>query len=81
MREVRVYIQLKQGILDPQGKAVAGALQQLGFPVNNARVGKEIILEIEAENDQQALELAEEMCRKLLANPVVEDFRCTLGEE
>lgn len=79
--EVRVYVQLKDGILDPQGKAVAGALQQLGFGVNGARVGKEIILDIEAANGQQALALAEEMCRKLLTNPVIEDFRCRLGDQ
>lgn len=78
--EVRVYVQLKAGILDPQGKAVAGALRQLGFALNDARVGREIILDVDAGDGNQALALAEEMCGKLLANPVIEDFRCELGE-
>lgn len=72
---VKVYVQLKAGILDPQGKAVADGLRQLGFPVDSARVGRELVFDIPADSPGQALALAEEMCEKLLANPVTEDYR------
>lgn len=79
--KVNVYVQLKEGILDPQGKAVAGGLRQLGFEVSAVRVGRELVLDIPAKSREQALDIAEEMCRKLLANPVTEDYRLELGEE
>lgn len=79
--KVNVYVQLKEGILDPQGKAVAGGLRQLGFEVRDVRVGRELVLDIPAKSQEQALDIAEEMCRKLLANPVTEDYRLELGEE
>ena len=78
--QVKVYVQLKKGILDPQGKAVAGGLRQLGFEVTDVRVGRELVLDIPAENKEQALSRAREMCRTLLANPVTEDFRLEAGE-
>lgn len=78
--QVKVYVQLKKGILDPQGKAVAGGLRQLGFDVDDVRVGRELVLDIPAETKEQALAVAQEMCRKLLANPVTEDFRLEAGE-
>ena len=78
--QVKVYVQLKKGILDPQGKAVAGGLRQLGFEVADVRVGRELVLEIPAKSKDQALAKAEEMCRTLLANPVTEDFRLEAGE-
>ncbi len=76
--EVKVYVQPKPTILDPQGQAVAGALRQLGFEVNDVRVGKEIIVDIATEDEEEALEMARSMCRKLLANPVIEDFSCQI---
>lgn len=78
---VSVYVQLKQGILDPQGKAVAGGLRQLGFEIGEVRVGRELVLDIPASTGEQALKQAEEMCRMLLANPVTEDYRLELKEE
>ncbi len=65
----------RAGLLDPQGAAVRHALESLGFTgISEVRVGKVIDLEIDADTAPQAIEVAREMCRKLLANPVTEDF-------
>ncbi len=71
--KTRVYVTLKNGVLDPQGKAIHHALEGLGFQgVNNVRAGKLIELDL-AENVSD--EDVEAMCRKLLANTVIENFR------
>ena len=71
--KTRVYITLKNGVLDPQGKAIHHALEGLGFDgVNDVRAGKLIELDL-AENVSDAD--VEAMCRKLLANTVIENFR------
>ena len=71
--KVRVYVTLKNGVLDPQGKAIHHALEGLGFAgVNDVRAGKLIELDV-AEGTSEAD--VEEMCRKLLANTVIENFR------
>ena len=71
--KTRVYITLKNGVLDPQGKAIHHALEGLGFDgVNDVRAGKLIELDLE-ENVTDAD--VEAMCRKLLANTVIENFR------
>ena len=63
------------GILDPQGKAVAGALAALGFEgVDDVHVGRVISLSVPAESEGAARASAEAMCRQLLANPVTEDY-------
>lgn len=74
--KARVHVTLKNGVLDPQGKAIGNALHRLGFPeVGDVRQGKFIELEI-AETDQvRAKARLEEMCRKLLANTVIENYR------
>jgi len=71
--KVRVYVTLKQGVLDPQGKAIHHALEGLGFSgINDVRAGKLIELDMdEGAGDDDV----EEMCRKLLANTVIENFR------
>lgn len=62
-------------LLDPQGKAVQGGLKNLGLGnIYDVRIGKHISLEIEADNEEAAKEIADEACRKLLANPVMENF-------
>jgi phosphoribosylformylglycinamidine synthase len=67
--KARVLIRPKDGILDPQGKAVERALPALGFDgVHGVRVGR--MVELEAEDESQL----EELCKKLLANPLIEDF-------
>tara|TARA_B100001939_G_scaffold331712_3_gene330060 strand:- start:59098 stop:59337 length:240 start_codon:yes stop_codon:yes gene_type:complete len=73
--KARVYVTLKNGVLDPQGKAIQHALTALGFEgVDDVRQGKFIELDL-ADNDQeQAKARVEEMCRKLLANTVIENY-------
>jgi phosphoribosylformylglycinamidine synthase len=73
--KARVTVTLKRGVLDPQGKAIANALHGLGFPqVGEVRAGKVIELELAETDREKARAAVEEMCRKLLANLVVEDF-------
>ena len=72
---IAVHITPRKGLLDPQGNAVKGALHTLGFkPVRDVHVGRYIIIETEAYDALTAEEAVTEMCRKLLANPVTEDF-------
>lgn len=72
---VAVDIVPRRGILDPQGKAVAEALHALGFDsVNDVRVGRFIVLQVEAPDPSAAERLVREMCDRLLANPVTEDY-------
>ena len=71
--KTRVYVTLKNGVLDPQGKAIHHALEGLGFSgVNDVRAGKLIELDLA---DTVRDEEVEAMCRKLLANTVIENFR------
>ena len=72
---IAVHITPRQGLLDPQGNAVKDALHTLGFKsVRNVHIGRYIILETEAYDAIAAEETVNDMCRKLLANPVTEDF-------
>ncbi len=71
----RVHITLKNGVLDPQGKAVEHALQGLGFSgVSDVRQGKYIELKVSERDKAKAKTQVEEMCRALLANTVIENF-------
>jgi len=79
--KAKVHVTLKSGVLDPQGKAVGNALKQLGFAgVANVRQGKYLELELAEKDPKKAKARVEEMCRKLLANTVIEDFRVDVGE-
>ena len=74
----RVYITLRKEVLDPEGKAVANALHALGFAeVGDVRVGKYMEIQLSGERNA-ALGRLKSMCDKLLANPVVEDYRFEL---
>ena len=76
MMKAHVYITLKPGLLDAQGKTVKGALETLGFKgVNEVRVGKYLQIELNHGSATAAKALVERMCRKLLANPIVETYR------
>lgn len=77
--KARIHVTLKNGVLDPQGKAIEHALGNMGFDgVNEARQGKFIELEL-AETDRAKAETAvDEMCRKLLANTVIENYSIEL---
>ncbi len=75
----RVYVTLKRGVLDPQGKAVQHGLAALGFSeVEDVRLGKFVELELTSTDPVSAKARLEEACRKLLANTVIEDFRVEL---
>ncbi len=81
---VRVYVTPKQGILDPQGAAVERSLPNLGFEgVSGVRVGKIIDLAIEADglSAEAVRTQVDDMCRKLLANPIIEDYTFEITAE
>jgi phosphoribosylformylglycinamidine synthase subunit PurS len=75
-----VLVRPKAGILDPQGDAVRSSLRQLGFPVDAARVGRVVDLELEAASPGEARDEVERMCAELLANPLIESFDIQLVE-
>ena len=77
MYRARVYVYPKDGILDPQGKAVRHTLKNMGYKaVDGVRVGKFVTLELGNQlTEAEAHRQMEEMCRKLLANPIIEDYR------
>jgi phosphoribosylformylglycinamidine synthase len=75
----QVLVRLKDGIADPQGQTIAKALPALGFSeVTGVRVGKLIELQVEAPDELEARRRVAEMCRRLLANPVIEVFEVGL---
>jgi phosphoribosylformylglycinamidine synthase subunit PurS len=76
-----VLVRPKPGILDPQGEAVQGSLQQLGFAVDAARVGRVVDLELRDADREQARAELERMCEQLLANPLIESYEIELAEE
>jgi phosphoribosylformylglycinamidine synthase len=72
---IAVHIVPRRGILDPQGKAVADALHSLGFgAVKDVHVGRHIIIDADAPSSQDAEATVRQMCDRLLANPVTEDY-------
>ncbi|HEX5180609.1 MAG TPA: phosphoribosylformylglycinamidine synthase subunit PurS [Gemmatimonadaceae bacterium] len=72
---VSVHIVPRKGILDPQGKAVADALHTLGFrDVEDARIGRHVVLDVAARTPDAAGDAVRQMCERLLANPVTEDY-------
>ncbi len=78
--KAKIHVTLKQGILDPQGKAIEHALDSLGFKnAGNVRVGKYLELEVDEADTTKAEQLVKAMCEKLLANTIVEEYRYELG--
>ena len=75
-----VLVRPKPGILDPQGQAVLGSLKQLGFDVDDARVGRVIDLELRNGDREQARAELERMCEQLLTNPLIESYEIELAE-
>ena len=72
----KVYVTPQVAILDPEGKAIGNSLRSLGYSeVGDVRLGKYIVLRLKAEDAKQAEVRLDEMCRRLLANEVIEDFR------
>jgi phosphoribosylformylglycinamidine synthase subunit PurS len=74
-----VLIRPKAGVLDPQGQAVRSSLRQLGFGVDDARVGRVVDLEVEASDPADARKAIERMCEQLLANPLIESYEIEVG--
>ncbi len=77
--KARVHVRLKQGVLDPQGKAIGNALATLGFAgIGEVRQGKLIELQLDETDPTRARAEVDAMCRQLLANPVIEDYAIEL---
>ena len=74
--KAKIHITLKHGVLDPQGKAIGNALDSLGFGgVHQVRQGKYLELDLEEKNSEKARDTVDSMCRQLLANTVIENYK------
>ena len=74
--KIKVIVTLKNGVLDPQGKAIQQTLNGMGFPnVEEVRQGKYFEVEVNEKDEDKAKSKVEEMCKKLLANLVIEDYK------
>ena len=74
--KIKVIVTLKSGVLDPQGKAIQQTLNGMGFAnIKDVRQGKYFDIDIDESDEQKAKQSAEEICKKLLANQVIEDFK------
>lgn len=72
---VKIYITLKTGVLDPQGKTIHNALVSLGYDeVEGVRQGKYVVMQLKDTDHEHARSRIEEMCQRLLANPVIEEY-------
>lgn len=79
MLTAKIYVTLKSGVLDAQGDTVRSALETLGFKgLADVRVGKFMVLTLNGLTQEEATVQVEEMCKRLLANPVIEDYRFEL---
>lgn len=80
MFKVKVYVSLRESVLDPQGEAVKSSLHSLNYEeVTSIRIGKYMELEVE-KSDREIEEVVNEICSRLLANPVIEDYRYEIEE-
>ena len=78
---VKIEVSLKQVVLDPQGKTVLNALNNLGFSeVSDTRIGKLIELKTRGDSEESVREGVDEMCNKLLVNPIIEDYSINISE-
>ncbi len=81
MFEAKIYITFKEGVVDPQGITIKGALESLGYKgISDVRMGKYIQMKLNTQDKEKAESDLKEMCVKLLANPVIEDYRYEIGE-
>ena len=77
--KAKVYVTLKEGVLDPQGRAVLGALKSMDFTeVTDVRIGKFMEVSLDGPSKEKEMERVKGMCEKLLANTVIEDFKVEL---
>ncbi len=81
MLEARIHVTLKKSVLDPQGDTVKSGLASLGFSgVEDCRIGKFMVLKLRESDPDKARAQVNEMCRKLLANPVIEEYVFEISE-
>jgi phosphoribosylformylglycinamidine synthase PurS subunit len=81
MTRVRIEVDLKKGVTDPEGENVRKALNLLGFKgIRGVRSAKLFLVDLEPTDSEAAREAADEMCRRLLANPVIHDYTITIGD-
>lgn len=81
MLRVKIFVTLKNGVVDPQGITIKGALESLGYEgIANVRLGKYIQMELNCKSGKEAEKDIEEMCQKLLANPVIENYRYEISK-
>ncbi|MCK5742019.1 MAG: phosphoribosylformylglycinamidine synthase subunit PurS [Chlorobi bacterium] len=79
--KAQINITLREGILDVQGKTVEHALHSIDYPmISQLRIGKFVEMNIDANNSESAAKLADEACKKLIANPIIEDYKITISE-
>lgn len=80
--QVKIFVTLKNGVVDPQGITIKGALESLGYEgIANVRLGKYIQMELNCKSGKEAEKDIEEMCQKLLVNPVIEDYRYEIEKD
>jgi phosphoribosylformylglycinamidine synthase len=81
MLKAEIYITLKNTVSDPQGLTIKHALESLGYKdIEDLRIGKLVILKLNYKDKQEAEKKIDEMCKKLLANPIIEDYRFNIKE-
>jgi phosphoribosylformylglycinamidine synthase subunit PurS len=78
--KVSVLVRPKDGILDPQGEAVEGSLRKLGFSVAETRIGKVVDFDVEETDPAEVRSQVDEMCRRLLVNPLIESYEIDLHD-
>ncbi|MEM8718047.1 MAG: phosphoribosylformylglycinamidine synthase subunit PurS [Cyanobacteria bacterium P01_G01_bin.39] len=79
--QARIYVTLRSSVLDPAGTAIESGLNQMGYTeVESVRIGKYIELQLSADNEEQAKQHLDEMCDRLLANTVIENYRFEMTE-
>jgi len=80
--EAKIYITFKEGVVDPQGITIKGALESLGYrSIYDVRMGKYIQMKLDTQDKEKAESDLEKMCTELLANPVIEDYRYEIEEK
>ncbi|MBU4346879.1 MAG: phosphoribosylformylglycinamidine synthase subunit PurS [Candidatus Omnitrophica bacterium] len=81
MLEVEIYITLKKTVSDPQGLTIKHALESLGYQnLEEVRVGKLVTIKLSSKDKKEAKQKLDEMCQKLLANPIIEDYNLKIKE-
>ena len=78
--QAEVTIELKAGMLDPEGTTIKRALEHLGYETDNVKTAKKYTITLQAENIHDARENVEEMCQKLIANPIIHNYEISLRE-